>query len=269
MEQEHFLEKNSYKKGNRFTMKNIFGMKISTAHQAIALICLLIGTVITWQIRSVIQHTRNAPEQVARAENLIAELLSERDRNQALFEQAQEYRIQIERYEEQAITSSQWLAGQFRDAQIAAGLVDLEGPGVVFTLNDSADYAPGSGSASGYLIHDTDLLAAINELTNAGAEAVSLNGERIIATTDIRCVGSTVIVNGRRYGPPFVIRAIGNPEQLETALRMNGGLMEKLTIYGIYMDLQRSDLISIPRYSGTFQFRYASPVSAAETTAES
>lgn len=245
-------------------MKKFFSIRTSTAHKAIAFICLLVGTVVAWQIRSVSENIRNAPHEVARAENLIVELLSERDRNQALFLQAQEYRMQIEYYEERAVSSAAWLAGQFRDAQIAAGLVDLEGPGVIFTLNDSTQHIPGTTNASAYLIHDTDLLSAINELNNAGAEAISLNGERIVATSDIRCIGSTVIVNGNRYGPPFVIRAIGNPAQLETALRMPGGLMEKLTIYGINMNLQRSDSIFIPRYSGTFRFNYAAPVAAAD-----
>lgn len=77
----------------------------------------------------------------------------------------------------------------------------MEGPGVTIILEDSSQ-ANVTGNEADYLIHDNDLLSVINELRSAGAEAISLNGERILATSEVRCTGAVVTVNGRRYAAP-------------------------------------------------------------------
>ena len=66
-----------------------------------------------------------------------------------------------------------------------------------------------------YIIHDDDLLRVINELRAAGAEAIAINGERIVAMSEIRCAGPTLSVNNNRSAPPYEIKAIGNPNNLE------------------------------------------------------
>ena len=107
---------------------------------------------------------------------------------------------ELELYREQAASGeagSQALKAELEQLEITAGLTDVEGPGVTIILEDSSQ-ANVTGNEADYLIHDNDLLSVINELRSAGAEAISLNGERILATSEVRCTGAVVTVNGRR-----------------------------------------------------------------------
>ncbi|MDR1101256.1 MAG: DUF881 domain-containing protein [Clostridiales bacterium] len=247
-------------------MEKILGLKITVARGAIAIICLIVGLVISLQIKSVVRNTQLDATSAQRVETLVADLIKEKDKNQGLFQQAMEYKSQLEQYQDMAAEqsdSAKLLAEQLRKAEISAGLADVEGPGVVFTMNDSKIKDSGE-NINAYLIHDQDLLLVINELRNAGAEALSLNGERLLATSYVRCVGSVVMVNGQPYAPPYVITAIGDPTQLETALQMPGGVVKALEFYGIEMALKKSDHLQVPRYSGVIDFKYAVPVSAAD-----
>ena len=112
---------------------------------------------------------------------------------------------------------------------MAAGLTDVEGPGVIVILSDSSQANSTTGNEADYLIHDSDLLSVINELRDAGAQAISFNGERILATSEVRCAGSVVTVNGRRFAAPFVLFAIGEPTTLYNALTMRGGVVDVLS----------------------------------------
>jgi uncharacterized protein YlxW (UPF0749 family) len=90
---------------------------------------------------------------------------------------------------------SKLLAKQLERAEIMAGLTAVEGSGIIVTLRDSTTQSTNTTDPNLYVVHDTDILWIINELRDAGAEAIQLNGERIISTTEIRCAGSTVSVN--------------------------------------------------------------------------
>ena len=102
---------------------------------------------------------------------------------------------------------------------ILAGSTDVEGEGVEIVLDDSNLARSANENPNLYIIHDEDLLRVLNELCAAGAEAISINDQRIVATTEVRCAGPTVSVNNVRSAPPYVIKAIGNPKNLTSALR--------------------------------------------------
>ena len=111
------------------------------------------------------------------------------------------------------------------------------------------------------LSYDDDLLKVINELKAAGAEALSVNEQRLIATSEIRCAGPTVSVNNHRSSPPYVIKAIGDPKTLDAALKMRGGVVETLKFWGIQVAINVvEDKLEIPAYSGTFRYEYAKPI---------
>ena len=100
----------------------------------------------------------------------------------------------------------------------AAGLTAVRGPGLEVVLTDSRLDAAPTGNLNDLVIHEQDLQAVINGLWAGGAEAASVNGQRILSTTAIRCVGNTLLLHGRVYSPPYVIRAVGDPVALRTAL---------------------------------------------------
>jgi uncharacterized protein YlxW (UPF0749 family) len=145
--------------------------------------------------------------------------------------------------------------------RIASGMLALHGPGLSITLNDStANPVPPSEDPARYIIHDYDLRDVVNTLWAAGAEALSVNGERIVGNTSIYCVGTTVIVNATRLSPPYEIRAIGNSAGLEAALR-GSTQMEKLNqraeIYDLPINIEQQKDVYVPGYNGSFTFKQA------------
>ena len=103
--------------------------------------------------------------------------------------------------------------------------------------------------------HERDELG--DELRAAGAEAISVNGQRLTGVSEIRCAGPTLSVNNVRSSAPFEIRAIGEKKSLENSLRMRGGVVETLGVWGIQLDITASDDVYIPPYRGSIRQTYA------------
>lgn len=139
---------------------------------------------------------------------------------------------------------------------LRASLVDVEGPGVVLTITDSKTPVKDGENPNLYLIHDEDMLRIVNELRAAGAEAISINDQRLIGTSEIRCSGPTVTVNGKIFAPPFIIKAIGDTKTLHSALIMRGGVVESLKYWGIEVKIQDEDHVMVPAYDGTIKQNY-------------
>ena len=97
-------------------------------------------------------------------------------------------------------------------------MVPAEGQGVTITIDDSKTKSKAGENPNLYLIHDDDLLKVINELKAAGAEAISINEQRLIATSEIRCAGPTLSVNNIRSAPPYEIKAIGEDVLLKSTI---------------------------------------------------
>ena len=125
------------------------------------------------------------------------------------------------------------------------------------TIDDSKIKSKAGENQNLYIIHDDDLLKVINELRAAGAEAISVNGQRLMATSEIRCAGPTLSVNNVRSAPPYEIRAIGDSATLESALRMRGGVMETLQVWGIQLEVKAAQDIVVPAYKGASKFSFA------------
>lgn len=128
------------------------------------------------------------------------------------------------------------------------------------TLTENTNKNNNDPNIEDFMIHDADLLRLINELFDADAEAISINNERLIATSEIRCAGSTVSVNNRRYAAPFVIKAIGDPNNLESALKMPGGIVDLLSMFNVNIDIKKQNKLTVERFSGTIEYKYAQPV---------
>ena len=138
-----------------------------------------------------------------------------------------------------------------------AGFVDVKGPGITVTLKDIDNASMSSGET---LIHDEDVRRVVNELYAAGAEAVCVNGSRIVSTTAIRCVGPTILVNDTKMAPPYVVKAIGKKEQLLAAVNLKGGVIDNLRIWGFPIEVSTSSEMIIPRYNGAINFSSATAV---------
>ncbi|MBR3003240.1 MAG: DUF881 domain-containing protein [Clostridia bacterium] len=144
---------------------------------------------------------------------------------------------------------------QIKKANKMIGLSEVKGPGVIVTLQDSKMNPANVLNISDLLVHDLDVLSVINELKNAGAEAISINDQRIVSTTAISCEGNVININKVKVGAPFEIKAIGLPESL-SALDRPGGYLQILKKYSIETTLEKSNEIIIPKYSGKLELNY-------------
>lgn len=143
------------------------------------------------------------------------------------------------------------------------GYTNVKGQGIIITLDDGDNVGIKGLSASSYLVHDGDIREIINELKNAGAEAISVNGQRITSRSAVSCIGNVVKVNDQKLGVPFVIKAIGPTTRLYGAMTRPGGTAEILELdYGVKVKVERveKETIEIPKYEGVYGQNYASNV---------
>lgn len=149
------------------------------------------------------------------------------------------------------------LQEELQKSNKVAGLLSLHGPGITVTLNDSTRSVQMGEDPNALLVHDVDLLNVVSELKASGAEAISVNNERIIAMSEVRCAGTTILVNTNKIAPPFVIKAIGDPQMLESGLTIKGGVAQKLKDYGLQLQIQKDNNVEIPAYSGVVKMKYS------------
>lgn len=245
-------------------------MRISREIFFIAFMCFLLGFSATVQIRSVSvngkQQDKNGDSE-AYIQHMQAELDTQKNINERLNKQLAAYAGEIEDYKLKASDSdgyTELLSKQLEEAEKAAGLCDVSGSGIVVTVSDKrTDKTASSDGVNMYVVHQEDLLKIINELRDADAEAISLNDERLIATSEIRCAGSTVSVNNRRYSSPYTIKAIGSPDNLLGALKMKDGVIDSLSKW-LEIDVVKHDNVDIPAYGGNISFKYAKTAVSAE-----
>lgn len=155
--------------------------------------------------------------------------------------------------------------------KMLAGLTPVKGQGIIVTLNDSTVQAQVGNTdeeslfgidninENQFIIHDSDILLVINELRASGAEAISINDQRVISTSEVRCAGPVLSINNNKTAAPFEIKAIGNARNMENALRMRSGIIYILQQYGIQVDVTKQTNLIVPAMSGEIFFKYASP----------
>ncbi|HEU4362499.1 MAG TPA: DUF881 domain-containing protein [Mycobacterium sp.] len=155
-----------------------------------------------------------------------------------------------------------------RSAQLAdeAGLDRMHGPGLAVTLTDAQRDAngrfPRDASPDDLVVHQQDVEAVLNALWSAGAEAIQMQDQRIIATSAPRCVGNTLLLNGRTYSPPYTVAAIGDPAAMQAALA-NAPLVTLYKQYVVRFGLGYSEQVSsdlqVVASSGPARMRFATP----------
>ncbi len=205
------------------------------------------GLLINLQFKGIIMAE---PKNGASAKELAAQLELEKSENEKLMEQL--INIEAERdmlwrsigdnLNNQEINE---LLKQKDYEYLRAGLVTVTGKGIVITMEDAP--AKGDLDIEEYIIHDNNVNDILDELKANGAQAISINGERVVLTTKPVCAGPTIIVNESRYPPPYVIQAIGDPEILYEAIE-NMPQVAFMRLTNIRIDVEKKDEITINRY---------------------
>lgn len=150
-----------------------------------------------------------------------------------------------------------------------AGTKKLKGEAITVTLNDAPPDA--TAKLPGYpepqpdylVIHQQDLQAVVNAMWQGGAEGIQVMDQRLISTSAVRCVGNTLILQGRVYSPPYTITAVGDPGKLRKALTASPAIqnyMVYVNVYGLGWKVEENGPVTLPGYSGTVDLHYAKPV---------
>ncbi|MFJ3306018.1 DUF881 domain-containing protein [Streptomyces sp. NPDC086549] len=150
-----------------------------------------------------------------------------------------------------------------------AGTQKLTGKAITVTLNDAPPNA--TAKLPGYpepqpdylVIHQQDLQAVVNALWKGGAQGIKVMDQRLISTSAVRCVGNTLILQGRVYSPPYKITAVGDPDALQKALAASPAIqnyMVYVNVYGLGWKVAEDGTVTLPGYSGTVDLHYAKPV---------
>lgn len=240
--------------------------KIDSAVICMTIVCLTLGAIIGIQIKTVRRQT--SAFDLQRVNELSVELKKALEENEILSDKLRESRRKIQEYEDSVGSESNQvkiLKEELEQIRLAAGLEDMQGRGVTVTLNDSNQSGQNASiDTNAFLVHAEDILSVINELNVAGAEAIEINGQRIVGTSSVRCAGSVVNINGVKIATPFIITAIGDPDVLEASLRFPGGVVDSLSPWGIEVTIKKSQNVVVSGYRQSISFKEATPVEKGE-----
>ena len=218
----------------------------------IAIACFVLAMVMCMQFK-VVKETDITSIETMREEELRSELANWKQRYKEAEEQYNEKVSKLNEYREKEQSteeSAKLVEKELAQTNMYLGKTDVEGPGIIITINDikSNEIKP---------ISADDLLIIVDYLKLAGAEAISINGERIINMSDIAYIGNSIIfVNQQRILAPYIINAIGDPTKLESTLLGNGGYIEELKNIGFDISIERENKIAIPKYSKEIGYKY-------------
>lgn len=227
----------------------------------LGIMCFALTLGICVQVRTV-KSTNSKISQNYEENNLRAEVLKYKEKYENKYEELEKAEAELEKERQNSTQNNEELENKEKEIQQGnkiIGFAEVTGPGVIVTLGDSKKDASSVLNASELLVHDADVLSVINELKNAGAEAISINNQRLVPTSSIICGGNIIDINGEKVGAPFEIKAIGLPEQL-AALSRPGGYLEILKNATVEVSLKKSNSITIPKYTGAINYEYAKSI---------
>ncbi len=200
----------------------------------------------------------------------LSDLIQERSRkNGELDESNAALRDQVEALAERDDGSTKAEDEKLAALEKSAGTQKVTGEAVTVTLDDAPPNA--TAKLPGYpepqpdylVIHQQDLQAVVNALWQGGAEGIKVMDQRLISTSAVRCVGNTLILQGRVYSPPYKIQAVGDPDRLQKALAESPAIqnyMVYVNVYGLGWKVEENGTVTLPGYSGTVDLHHAKPV---------
>lgn len=223
--------------------------------------CILLSYGIVAQIKST-NNIGGVASTNTNENELRDEVLRAKEKYDNLYKALEEAELKLEKERNNATQNNGGLTNledTIKEGNKSLGTSEVTGEGVIVKLNDNQKISVNSylGDPNDLIVHYSDVIRVVNELKNAGAEAISINEQRIIATSAIECDGNVIKVNGVKIGAPFEIKAIGFSEYLRGALNRQGGYLMNLRDYwGIEATVEKSDNITIPKYTGVIKFDY-------------
>lgn len=210
-------------------------------------IFLILGIALAIQFKSTLYTKKLNASSTMNIDKLIEQLASEQketdaikaviDENMKLKEEF--IKTYIEQKQDDTLDLQDW---------IKAGLTDMKGPGIIIKLDDAPARQPDT-PVNWLIIHDQDIKIILNELKKAGAQAIAINGERVVPMSEQVCAGPTILINSNRYSVPYIIDVIGDPDILYDSIS-NCERIAEMIDYKIRVEISKSKELLIPKFSG-------------------
>lgn len=239
-------------------MKNNLKIQIGIA---LGLMCLLLTGAIVVQLNTIKEATRIVGTQYAEA-GLKEEVIKWKEDYERKYKELEEKQETLETVRKDATKDSgrtKQLQEDLDNTNRLLGLTEVTGSGLILTLSDQdrIKLKETGGDPTQAIVHAEDLIQIINELKNSGAEAISINGQRIVAMSDIVSISGDIIrINGERTTDPFEIKAIGETDRLLSALRIKGGFMDMYNDINYTITIEKGN-VKINKYSQPITLEYA------------
>ncbi|MCM3759354.1 DUF881 domain-containing protein [Alkalihalobacillus oceani] len=228
-------------------------MKVKGKHIILSFVLLVTGFIIalSYELTS---ESRSAAipgyeRQWQYEDDLRNQIILEQAANRSLAEELRLYQEQVRELEyslssidEEQEAKTRNLLEDLERLRKIVGQVPVEGPGIEVALED-ASYMPDGANPNDYIVHEFHIQRVVHELYVAGAEAIAINGYRLSHQSYIQCVGPVIRIDGHTSSAPFVVTAIGDPDHLEAALSLYGGVKDQLVNDEISVRMQKKDYV--------------------------
>ena len=217
---------------------------------SIGLTAVIFAAVMFAQFKTV-EQTNLTEIEAMRESELRTELSSWKAKYDEINLKYEEISKKVEEYKQQMkdnVDATALIKNDIAENEKYIGYSDVEGEGIVITLEDNSKKE----------ITSDDLLNLVNQLKLAGAEAISINDERVVNTTDITIVnGAFVFVNGKRLSSPYTVKVIGNQKYLDSAISIKYGYIDEITANGKTISYVPVKSVKINKYKGDLSMKYA------------
>lgn len=216
----------------------------------ISLVSLVLGFILAYSYSISSANKEQAKNSVNfnEQEKYKKELIEQKERNNELSDEINEKQHEIKEFEQSFVNSEENVEELVDEAEmlrLLIGDIPSEGKGIAVSLQDGA-YNPSQENPNDYIVHESHVFKVINELKISGAEAVSINGQRLHANSYIRCTGPVITVDGKTFPAPFTIEAVGDPEVLLASVNLGGGVVDQLTSDNIIVTVEEKGRITMP-----------------------
>lgn len=237
-------------------------MKRFGEHFALILVSIFLGIILSIHYKTVNKSFGEGVLPTQRAQTLATELKKVQSDKENLLNRVNELETRIEQYEKSEVDKNIYAENLYKDTmkyRMLAGYVDLEGEGIILEINDPpVDLQYGMGYT---IVDELDLILQIISILNAAdAEAISINDQRYTSFTEIVRAGNHIEINGVSNSSPIVIKAIGNPDTLTSAVSIKHGIIWELRNLDYLVHVRQDDSLLIPRYRRIKEFIYSKPV---------
>ncbi len=221
-----------------------------------ALVCVLAGLMV---VASAV-NARGTDLRPGRNTDLVSLVQSQSRRNADLAREVSAVRAEVDALSADENPDTD-LQGRLERVSAAAAFTAMTGPAVSVTLDDAPETVAADGiDADLLVVHQQDIQAVVNVLWSGGAEAMTIQGQRVISTTGVKCVGNTVVLHGIPYAPPYVISALGDPARLQAALAQSTSVQifqQYVAAYGLVYRETATDRAEFPAHEGSLDLQHA------------